>query len=242
MVHGRDGELAQIDDLLGGATAGRGGALLLLGEAGIGKSALLRAAAERAAARGMAVVSGHAVQAERDVAFAALGALLGDDDSAPLEERLARRAAERPLLVLIDDVQWLDEASLTALAFAARRLDGARVALLFAGRAEPDRGLTARGVAVVDGLHGLDDAAARRVLGDGLAPEPCRHVLDAARGNPLALRELAAALTAPSARAPRRSQSRCARAPRRGACSPPSWPRSPPTRGRSCSSSPPRRS
>jgi DNA-binding CsgD family transcriptional regulator len=230
MVHGRDGELRRIDELLDGG----GGALLLLGEAGIGKTALLRAAAERAATRGMAVVSAHAVEAERDLPRAALAALPGPAD-APLEERLAAAASERPLLVTLDDAQWLDDASLQELTGAVRRLGGARVALLLAGRAEPPRGLAARGVAVLDlgGLddaaarrllgdalapeprgHVLDDAAARRLLGDGLAPErrrhglddaaarrlapePCRHVLDAARGNPLALLELAAALTPP---------------------------------------------
>jgi DNA-binding CsgD family transcriptional regulator len=103
-------------------------------------------------------------------------------------------AAEAGVLVLVDDVQWLDAASLDALCFAARRLGRERVAVVLAARAEPDRELTARGLEVVE-LAGLAPGAARRLVGADVAPEPMRVVLEHARGNPLALVELGRALT-----------------------------------------------
>ncbi|WP_445149575.1 AAA family ATPase [Baekduia sp. Peel2402] len=217
-LQGRDGELRRIEQLLDGAGNGDGGALLLLGDAGIGKSTLVRAAQDHAAERGLRVLRARAVEAERELPFAGLAELLapvdaptailggigdGDGDRAPrqplaaaieLLRLLEALAAEGPLLVLVDDVQWLDGVSLDALFFAARRLDSERVAVLFAARPEPDRGLFARGVEVLE-LEGLTDEVADTLIEQDVAPEARRAVVAAADGNPLALVELARSLT-----------------------------------------------
>lgn len=103
---------------------------------------------------------------------------------------LAALSARGPVLCLVDDAQWLDQPSLAALLFAARRLSTERVAILLAGGVE----FPAAGLAQLR-LGPLDDAAARRLLADqhpGLPPEVRERVLVAAAGNPLALRELSA--------------------------------------------------
>jgi DNA-binding CsgD family transcriptional regulator len=163
MLVGRCTECERIERLLAGARAGDGGTLVLRGDAGVGKTALLEFTAEAAA--DMCVLRAHGVAWEADIAFAAalellspvvtyLGelpkpqrdALAGALALAPAVERdrfvvgaattalLARVASQRPLLVLVDDAHWLDSASLEALLFAARRLAREPVALLFAVR------------------------------------------------------------------------------------------------------------
>ncbi len=150
----REDERASIDAVLDQARAGASAALLLHGEAGIGKTALLRYAGERARARGMRVIRARGIETESDIPFAglsellaplladpglhvipdvqarALAAALALADGAPRDRftvpaavlSLLAAAAERaPLLVLVDDAQWLDGASLEALLFAARR-------------------------------------------------------------------------------------------------------------------------
>src|SRR4051794_7459527 len=168
---GREAERARLQALLDGARAGRSGALLLHGEAGIGKTALLRWAIE--AADGFQVLRAHGMESESDIPYAGLaelvspllallddlpavqsGALRGALALAPatptdrftvpvaLLSLLARAAEERPLLAVIEDAQWLDEASLEALLFAGRRLGAEGVAGLRGPRAG------ARGAAV----------------------------------------------------------------------------------------------
>lgn len=123
--------------------------------------------------------------------FAAAVALLR------LLEMLGARSPAGVLLVL-DDVHWLDEATLEAVCFAARRLHADGVAVLVAGRTEPDRGLRARGLPLLE-LAPLAQQEAERLLaatgGADLAAAPRRRLLAAAQGNPLALVELARALT-----------------------------------------------
>ncbi|NUS17404.1 MAG: ATP-binding protein, partial [Streptomyces sp.] len=163
MLHGRDGEAAALRGLLDGARAGRSGALVLRGEAGIGKTALLEQAVAEAA--GMTVVRGSGVEFEAELPFAGLQLLLrtamAADGALPEPQRRALRAAfgleaegagepmfvglavlsllsehagDGPLLCVVDDAQWLDRASADALLFAARRLDAEGVAMLFAAR------------------------------------------------------------------------------------------------------------
>jgi hypothetical protein len=157
---GRDGELAQLYDLIDGIGR-RGGALVVRGEAGIGKSTLLDAAAARARERGVTVVSATGIASEARFAFAGLRELLlpfldardglpraletavglgeGDAPDSFLVGLaalglLTETEAKRPLLFLVEDAQWLDAPSLDVLGFVARRLELEPVIVLFAVR------------------------------------------------------------------------------------------------------------
>ncbi|QKW19134.1 AAA family ATPase [Kitasatospora sp. NA04385] len=216
MLYGRGTERAAVDRLLAEADGGRAGALVLRGEPGIGKSALLEAAA--GAAAGWRVLRAAGVESEARLPYAVLSQLLapvlertgglpgpqraalertlGLADGPPGDRLLVGLAlltmlgdlAERqPVLVLLDDEQWADPESAAALRLAARRLGAERVALLLATREDgPDpTGLPDLRVAP---LADPDAAALLAHLVPELA-DPAR-VLAAARGNPLALREL----------------------------------------------------
>jgi DNA-binding CsgD family transcriptional regulator len=162
VLAGRDAERADIAALLEAARGSSGGALVIRGVAGSGKSALLADAA--ASAADMTVLRTQGVESESPLAFAALQRLLWplrkDVGGLPAPQRAALQAAfgevegegdrflaflgtlslldeaadERPVLVIADDAHWLDEASANALLFVARRLQAERVALLFAAR------------------------------------------------------------------------------------------------------------
>ncbi|MFI2612575.1 AAA family ATPase [Kitasatospora sp. NPDC018619] len=257
MLYGREGEQAAVDGLLDGARAGRSGVLLLRGEAGIGKTALLDDAVARAG-EGFRVIRAAGVEYEAELPYAGLSLLLvpGLDrlDALPGPQRraleaafglaedgpaggvragggpadggapgahdpsavggrrvdrllvglatlglLAELATERPLLCVMDDVQWLDRASLEALLLAARRLRAEPVVLLLAARtggpsgvgdgpAERPLGLPERQVT------GLAEADAARLLARRVGPDLPSAVRDRllaeAAGNPLALTEL----------------------------------------------------
>src|SRR5215469_10296091 len=160
---GREPECAAIDKLLDDARAGTGGALVIRGEAGIGKSALLDYARQRAAP--MVILSAAGVEAEADLAFAGLHELLRpvltcldelpDTQSQALSGALglapsthadrllisaavlgvlAAAAEDAPVLVMVDDAQWVDRPSADALVFTARRLRAERMAILFGAR------------------------------------------------------------------------------------------------------------
>ncbi len=221
MLHGREPEQATIDDLLAGARAGRSGALVLRGEAGIGKSALL----DYAAAQGIPAIRSAGIESEAELPFAALHLLVrpamelvrqlpprqrdamdaafGLGDGAPADPMLiglavltllAEEAAEGPLLVLIDDAHWLDPATAQTLLFAARRLDAEGVVILFATRSGPDD-FPAPGLPEL-ALSGLRADAAAALLDAGptrLSPTTRYRLLAEAGGNPLALLELPAA-------------------------------------------------
>ena len=189
---GRERECAEIDRVLDSATAGESAALIVRGEAGIGKTALLDYAAERASE--MLVLCATGVEAESDLAFAGLyglvrpitgflgqlpapqaealqGALgLGPSSgadrfliSAAVLSLLAAAAEDRPVLCVIDDGQWLDAPSADALVFAARRLRADRVAILFGAREGEPRRFEAAGLPELL-LAGLDDGSAAEVL------------------------------------------------------------------------------
>ncbi|MFA1539936.1 ATP-binding protein [Actinomadura monticuli] len=221
---GRDRERGRLAGLLGDARAGRSRTVVIQGEAGIGKTALLGQIA--ADAGDMRVVRGTGVEAETELAFSGLHQMLhpyGDRlDALPGQQAAALRsalglgsgpagdrfligaatltllselAADRPLLCLVDDAQWLDNASLDALLFAARRLAADPIAMVFTARDGvrpfPDRGLD------VVRLAGLDRAAAGDLVAaraPGLTIPVRERLLDEAAGNPLALIELADAL------------------------------------------------
>jgi DNA-binding CsgD family transcriptional regulator len=160
-LRGRHRECAVLDDLLGEAQAGTSGVLVLRGEPGIGKTALLDYAASRA--KGFRVDRVSGVQSEMELPFAGLHQLFGPMidrlEHLPGPQRdalavalgaqgghspdkllvrlavlslLAEVADERPLACLVDDAQWVDRSSMQALAFAARRLLAERVAMVFA--------------------------------------------------------------------------------------------------------------
>jgi len=223
---GRDKELAFIGSFVERAATG-GGALLMSGDAGVGKTLLLEVAAARAAAVGIRVVRAVGAEFEADVSFAglnqvmhpllgelqrldaahrqALTVALGLGDGPPPSQLLVANAAlallrqaavATALLVIVDDLPWLDRASAVVLGFAARRLDGSRVGLIAASRAGEEGFFERAGLPGYE-LQPLDNAAAMALLEDrfpALAPRVRQRLLAEAQGNPLALLELPVAL------------------------------------------------
>ena len=215
----RSEEGAVLDGLLAAARGGDSGVLVLRGEAGIGKTALLEHAIESAS--DLTVLRAVGVESEVELAFAALHQLcapvLDGLDRLPGPQRtalaitfglsagaapdrflvglatlglLSEAAQERPVLCVIDDAQWLDRASAQALAFVAHRLQTESIGMLFAART-PTAELVGLPELVIEGL---DDADARTLLASvipGRLDERVAHQLVAeAHGNPLALLEL----------------------------------------------------
>jgi DNA-binding CsgD family transcriptional regulator len=216
---GRRVERARLDAFVAAVRAGHSQVLVLRGEAGIGKSALLEVLASQTA--GCRVLVGAGVQADTELAFAALhqvlGPLLGGVDRLPAPQRDALRvafgllaapppdrflvalavlsllsdaASEQPIVCLIDDEQWLDKESVHALAFVSRRLDAEAVGIVFAGR-RSDPLLDKLPELVIDGL---DEGDARQLLESSLVgpldPLVREQLLAETHGNPLALLEL----------------------------------------------------
>ncbi|MFG2004561.1 LuxR C-terminal-related transcriptional regulator [Spirillospora sp. NPDC048911] len=182
VLYGRNGCLAEIRTLVDRARLGLGGTLVVRGEAGIGKSVLLERAARFAADGRVLRVRGVASETDPPP---------DDRPSVGVASLLAGLPEAGPLLCLVDDAQWLDQASTDALADAARRLGGERIALVLAadGDASPfpsaEWRLAPLGRADAEAL--LDERAG------GLPPDVRARVLGQAAGNPLALLELAAA-------------------------------------------------
>ena len=216
---GRRAECALLDQLIGSVRSGVSRALVVHGEAGVGKSALLEYLAGQAL--GYRVIRSSGVQSEMELPFAGLhqlcAPLLDRLDDLPVPQRAALRTAfgldagptpdrfvvglaglnllsdvaqERPLLCLVDDYQWLDRASAQVLAFIARRLGTESVGLVFA-----TRGVSSdlAGLAEV-AVGGLAAAEAGALLDSVLAGPVDTRVRDQlvaeTRGNPLALLEL----------------------------------------------------
>jgi DNA-binding CsgD family transcriptional regulator len=188
---GRRSECETLDRLVVGVRAGRGQVLVLRGESGIGKTALLEYLRDRASGCRIARVAG--IESEMELAFAGLqqvcAPLLGGVERLPVPQReavstafglsaghvpdrflvglavltlLADAAEEQPLVCLIDDAQWLDRASAQALAFVGRRLLAESVALVFATRPGGDDPALDDLPAL--SLPGLGDADARTLL------------------------------------------------------------------------------
>jgi DNA-binding CsgD family transcriptional regulator len=225
---GREAEQRVVDELLQSARTGRSAILVLRGEPGIGKTALLGYA--QSSAEGMTVLRSVGIEAEHELPFAGLHQLLrpclGLLDRLPPPQATALRGAfglsfdpvensflvslglltllaeaceEAPLLCLIDDAHWIDRPSQVALTFAARRLNAEPIAMLAAARTREPHSFEAGGLPELE-LSGLDDATAGALLQSRIerpaADEVVQLLLRTANGNPLALLELPAGLTA----------------------------------------------
>ena len=221
---GRRAECEALDQLVAAVRAGDSRALVVHGEPGAGKTALLEYLAGQA--HGCLVLRAVGVQTEMELAYATLhqlcAPLLDHLGSLPEPQRdalrtafgliprpppdqflvglavlslLSEAAGQRPLICLIDDEQWLDQASARTLAFAARRLETESVGLVFAARVPGSELSGLPGLPVT----GLREADARALLDAALtAPisAPVRdQIVAETRGNPLALLELPRALT-----------------------------------------------
>src|SRR5882757_134070 len=232
---GRPAERNAIADFLTTAESGQAG-LIIEGEAGIGKTNLWLDAVEQARTRGFRVLAAQVGEAETVLAYAAVGDLLGDIETATLDglpdvqrlavDRVLLRAAgdglvtdqrvvaaalssivdalspTTPVLVAIDDVQWLDPLSHAVVAFAARRLRG-RVGVLLSERCEPDKGTAWLRIGELDdfthirlgpmslgGLHSIITAN----LGRPLSRPVMVRIAEISGGNPFYALELARAM------------------------------------------------
>ena len=222
---GRADECAVLDGLIDDIRRGQSRSLVLRGEAGIGKTALLKYLVESAS--DLTVARAVGVESEMELAFASLHQLCG-----PMLDRLPRlpapqrqaleivfglsagaapdrflvglgvlslfseAAAERPLLCVVDDAQWLDQASALTLGFVARRLLAERVGIVFAAR---EAGQEPQHVSELE-VRGLRNGDARTLLRSAAPFKLDERVRDRiiaeTAGNPLALLELPHALTA----------------------------------------------
>src|SRR4051812_5336392 len=224
-LRGRVRECALLDELVSAIARGESRSLVLRGEAGIGKTALLEYLI--ASARDATVVRAVGVESDMELGFAGLhqlcGPLLDRLEGLPAPQRQAMEivfglaageapdrflvglavlslfsevAGQRPLLCVVDDAQWLDHASALTLAFVARRLLAEPVAIVFAAR-EPGEELLHMSELVVDGVRNGD---ARALLSSAVPFKLDERVRDRiiaeTRGNPLALLELPRGLTA----------------------------------------------
>jgi hypothetical protein len=217
---GRAAETEIIDRLLGDAFSGRSGVLVLTGEAGVGKSALLAYA--RARADGMGILQTAGVQSEAEIEFAALyqllrpaldgvgslpppqsaalGAALGVEPGRPANRFLigaavlsvlSAAAGDRPLLCLVDDAGWLDYESAVALAFAARRLEAEAVVVIVAARSVAGTPFAEFPSRPIEGLS--RSQAETLLAAHHLRVDPLirERLIERADGNPLALLEFA---------------------------------------------------
>ncbi|HST56207.1 MAG TPA: AAA family ATPase [Solirubrobacteraceae bacterium] len=220
MLLGRKDERLALDRLLAQARAGRSGVLALVGEPGIGKTALLEHAA--ASADGMRVLRSRGIESEAVIPFAGLAELLGpalsalDRIPAPQATALAgalalgpagardrfaigaatlsllsASAEEGPLVLLVDDAHWLDRSSAETLLFAARRLLADPIALVMTVREGQPSLLDGADLRTLR-LSGLNRSdAAELLLREGIPDDVRERLYRATAGNPLALLELA---------------------------------------------------
>jgi DNA-binding CsgD family transcriptional regulator len=218
MLLGREQERGEIDEALTRARSGTSATLALIGEPGIGKTALLDYAAQRAG--GMRVLRARGIESEAHIPFASLLELLRpalgmleqipEPQAVALEGAFALRhgpaqdrfavgaatlsllaayAEQGPVAVLLDDAHWVDGSSAQALLFAFRRLVADPIAVLIAAREDEPSVLQGADLRALR-LEGLstDDAS---LLLEGVTPETARRLHVATAGNPLALLELA---------------------------------------------------
>ncbi len=229
MLHGRERERERIGVLLVGAWALRGSSLVLRGEPGVGKSSLLQDCIGRAEGMQVLSTQGiesesplafaalhrllrpamaHANQLPAAQAHALRRAFGEEAESAgdrfvifvAVLTLLSELAEQAPVLCVVDDAHWLDDASAAALAFVARRVGPERIALLFAAREGDVRRFDGVGIPELM-IDGLDAEAARALLDEQAEAPVSRQVREALMrqtgGNALALVELPKALSAP---------------------------------------------
>lgn len=220
MLVGRDLEQAQLGSLVEGARHGTAGTVVVRGEPGVGKSALLDSI--RTGTGDATILATQGVEAEAPLAFAALHRLLrpvlrwreelpapqaralrvafGEEDGPAVEpflvavatlSVLTAAAEERLVVCLVDDAHWLDPASADALLFCARRLGADRVVMVFAAREDAEATFDPHGLTEL-ALRGLDRQSARRLLASHGSPseEVAERLVAETGGNPLALLEL----------------------------------------------------
>jgi DNA-binding CsgD family transcriptional regulator len=227
-LFGRSGELEMLEQLMANARNGHSAVLVVRGEPGIGKTALMHQLAEKAS--GFQVIRGVGVESEMELPFAGLHQLcvpvLGRLGSLAEPQRralsvafglswgdnpdrflvalgalslLAETAEQRPLLCVVDDAQWLDQASAQVLGFVGRRLLAESIALVFAARppvASPDH-LAGLPELRLDGLDGEPARALLATVTSGPLDESVRRrIIEETHGNPLALLELCGGLGA----------------------------------------------
>ncbi|MEY9928038.1 DNA-binding CsgD family transcriptional regulator [Catenulispora sp. GP43] len=212
---GRDRDAERLGDFVAGIPQ-FGGSLLVVGDPGVGKTALLTAVSHKAEEAGFRVLHTAGHQYRTQVGYIALHQLLSSVPEYRLREDLAAvtgpaldhgavaeaavslitdLSRDCPILLVLDDIQWLDPASTIVLQTMARRLPGTGAGMLCAARTG------AESVFAVDGLHELGPlsaAASERLLVrsfPALAPRVRQRLMADAEGNPLALLELPAALT-----------------------------------------------
>jgi len=224
---GRSAEMGELVALLGQVRRGMSGTMVLRGEAGIGKTALLNAAID--VAGDLRSIRLEGIESEMQLGYAALHRLLfpylsridhlpepqrdalnaafGLTSVAPADRFLVGLAAlsllgevakEDPLLIVIDDAQWLDDESVGALVFVARRLHADRMAFVFAARESLEIGAVFQGIPELR-INGLGEESARLLLASSV-PDPVSHqvagrIIAVTRGNPLALLELSGELS-----------------------------------------------
>lgn len=222
---GRADEQASLERVLTDARLGSSKAVVLSGEPGMGKTALLRWLAARGAAEGMEILWARGIESEAEVPFGGLLELfrpaLGELDRIPAAQADALRSAlglgpsmerdrfligaatlsllsacseQRPTVAIVDDAHWLDDSSLAALVFAARRLLVDPVAVIFATRTAEAPALDSARLPEL-ALKGVDSQAAAHIVAQHAATPPSSNAVarlqETTGGNPLALVELA---------------------------------------------------
>jgi DNA-binding CsgD family transcriptional regulator len=226
---GRERDIAVIRAFVDQA-ADHGGTLVVSGEAGVGKTALIQAATSYAVSAGIRLLRATGAQFEANVSFSGLHQLLlpllGDDldqldalhrtalrsalglqqGAAPdwmtlshaALELLTRAASSTPILIVVDDVPWLDQASGRVLAFIARRTAGTRLGFLATMRTGDEGLFDQTGIGTLE-LAPLSHISSEVLLDSrypALAARARYRLLTEAQGNPLALLELPIALNA----------------------------------------------
>jgi DNA-binding CsgD family transcriptional regulator len=224
MLLGRDRERKLIATALDQACAGSSRTIVIRGDAGIGKSALLTDTIQHLR-QPMNVLLVAGIEAESDISFAGLLSLLHPilhlvDELPPAQidaihtalamnsrptnplavgaatlGLLARAAEQMPVLIAIDDAQWLDEPTACAVGFALHRFDADSVAGLVTIRSDHASPLTEMGFTAVD-LTGLDQDSAYELMSrhSSIAREVANRCHEASAGNPLALIEIGTGL------------------------------------------------